>query len=580
MNHFQLRIGGRLAAAFGLVLTLTLAFGLLGINRMSALNDAAGEIDDNWLPSVRSAGVINTLLSDYRVYEFDHVMSKADQDKDEADKDLKRTGDALNAEIKTYEKLISSPEERKQFERFQTALAAFLVEHEQVLKLSRNNSTDQAFAVMDGTSRKALDEASDALDAIIKLNNDGASVASKHGDEVYALTRLLIGGFLAVVLALGVVLAWLITRSITRPLAQAVDLVKHIADGDLTQTITVTRRDETGDLLGAMQVMQQSLLRVVTDVRQGAEGVATASAQIAQGNQDLSSRTEQQASALEETSASMEEMGSTAQQNADNARTASQLAQSASSVAVQGGNVVNQVVQTMKDINDSSRKISDIIGTIDGIAFQTNILALNAAVEAARAGEQGRGFAVVAGEVRNLAQRSAEAAKEIKGLINASVERVEQGSALVDQAGSTMQEVVQSIQRVTDIVGEISSASVEQNAGVGQVSEAVSNMDQATQQNAALVEESASAAASLSQQAEQLVRAVSAFRLSHHATTATAPVAHRPAAARPGLPAPVVRAAVAPAPLKPVKPAAAAPLPAPKPVPVTGAGGNDEWESF
>ncbi|MFP8781496.1 MCP four helix bundle domain-containing protein, partial [Hydrogenophaga sp. RWCD_12] len=336
MNHFQLRIGGRLAGAFGIVLTLTLLFALLGINRMAALNETTSEIEENWLPSVRSAGVLNKLIADFRINEFDHVMSKADQDMAEADKDLKKTADALDAEIKTYEKLISSSEERKQFEQFQTAWAAVIAEHQEVMKLSRNNSTDQAFAVMDGTSRKAFEEASAALNAIVKINNDGAAAASQRGDALYSLTRLLIGGFLVVVLTLGVAMAWLITRSITRPLAQAVDLVKHIADGDLTQTISVTRRDETGDLLIAMQGMQQSLLRVVTDVRQGAEGVATASAQIAQGNQDLSSRTEQQASALEETSASMEQMGSTAQQNADNARTASQLASSASSVAVQG----------------------------------------------------------------------------------------------------------------------------------------------------------------------------------------------------------------------------------------------------
>jgi methyl-accepting chemotaxis protein-1 (serine sensor receptor) len=272
-------------------------------------------------------------------------------------------------------------------------------------------------------------------------------------------------------------------------------------------------KDEIAQLLNALHGMQTSLSRVVSHVRQNADSVALASAEIAQGNSDLSARTEQQASALQETSASMEELGSTVQANADNARQANQLAVNASTVAQQGGDVVAEVVSTMKGINDSSKKIADIISVIDGIAFQTNILALNAAVEAARAGEQGRGFAVVASEVRSLAGRSADAAKEIKQLIGTSVERVEQGSTLVDRAGLTMSEVVSAIRRVTDIVGEISAASSEQSAGMAQVGEAVTQMDQATQQNAALVEQSAAAAQSLKQQAQQLVQAVAVFKL-------------------------------------------------------------------
>jgi len=277
--------------------------------------------------------------------------------------------------------------------------------------------------------------------------------------------------------------------------------------------------DDTS-LMAQLQQMQNSLGEVVAAVRGNADNVATASAEIAQGNTDLSQRTEQQAAALEQTAASMEEFGATVRQNADNAKQANQLAMSASEVAITGGEVVGQVVQTMKGINDSSKRIADIIGVIDGIAFQTNILALNAAVEAARAGEQGRGFAVVASEVRSLAQRSAGAAKEIKGLINASVERVEQGSALVDRAGATMTEVVASIRRVTDIMGEISAASTEQSAGVAQVGEAVAQMDQATQQNAALVEEGAAAAESLRDQAQQLVQTVAVFKLSAGAAAA------------------------------------------------------------
>ncbi|GAB3192837.1 methyl-accepting chemotaxis protein [Hydrogenophaga aquatica] len=329
--------------------------------------------------------------------------------------------------------------------------------------------------------------------------------------------RLVLSGLGALVLG-GVLLGvgLLIARSILRQLggepAEANAITHRMAQGDLSIGISLRAGDDSSIMHG-IKAMRDNMGQIVARVRHGSEAVATASAEIAQGNQDLSQRTESQASALEQTAASMEELGSTVRQNADNARQANQLAQSASSVAVQGGEVVSQVVQTMREINDSSRKIADIISVIDGIAFQTNILALNAAVEAARAGEQGRGFAVVAGEVRSLAQRSAEAAKEIKALITDSVGRVEQGSELVDRAGATMQEVVASIRRVTDIMGEISAASTEQSEGVAQIGEAVQSMDQATQQNAALVEEMAAAATSLNSQAQDLVQAVAVFRV-------------------------------------------------------------------
>jgi len=311
-------------------------------------------------------------------------------------------------------------------------------------------------------------------------------------------------------------LSALLTRLVLRPIGGEPSTAAHItslvAQGDLTGKIDVAPGDHNSMLL-QLKIMQSGLSEVVAAVRRGSEGVANASAEIEQGNQDLSARTESQASAVEETAASMEELGSTVRQNADAARQANQLAMDASTVAVRGGEVVGQVVETMKDINDSSRKISDIISVIDGIAFQTNILALNAAVEAARAGEQGRGFAVVATEVRSLAGRSAEAAKEIKTLINDSVERVERGTSLVNVAGTTMTEVVSSIRRVTDIMGEISIASNEQASGVSQVGEAVVQMDQATQQNAALVEQMAAAASSLKSQADELVKTVAVFRL-------------------------------------------------------------------
>jgi methyl-accepting chemotaxis protein len=308
-------------------------------------------------------------------------------------------------------------------------------------------------------------------------------------------------------------------RAIARALTKANDSCEAIASGDLSGRIDADGIGETRKLLQSMERMRASVAAAVSSVRNNADSVATASMQIAQGNLDLSGRTEQQASALQQTAATLEELGATVRNNADNAKQANQLAQGASAVATQGGEVVGRVVSTMQGISDSSRKISDIIGVIDGIAFQTNILALNAAVEAARAGEQGRGFAVVASEVRNLAQRSAAAAKEIKTLICCSVEQVEQGTGLVDQAGKTMGEIVDSIQRVSAIVAEITSASVEQSSGIQQVGDAVGQMDQATQQNAALVEESAAAAESLKAQAQQLVHAVAVFKLAHERQT-------------------------------------------------------------
>ena len=381
------------------------------------------------------------------------------------------------------------------------------------------------------------------------------------------------------VLLAGVIVAWVV-RSITVPIRQAVQVAQTVAQGDLSSRIEVKGHDETAELLRALKAMNDSLAGVVATVRGNAESVATASAQIAQGNQDLSQRTEEQASALQQTAASMEQLGSTVTQNADNARQADQLAQGASRVAGEGGEVVAQVVQTMKGINDSSRRIADIIGVIDGIAFQTNILALNAAVEAARAGEQGRGFAVVAGEVRSLAQRSAEAAKEIKSLITASVEQVEQGTTLADKAGATMGEVVHSIKRVTDIMAEISAASAEQSSGVKQVGDAVSQMDQATQQNAALVEESAAAAESLKGQAQQLVQAVSIFKVAGATASKPAPVAAVHGGTTGHVQKPAGHAA-RPAPSAARAPKKAAPAAQPaKPTATAATSDADEWATF
>jgi methyl-accepting chemotaxis protein-1 (serine sensor receptor) len=357
------------------------------------------------------------------------------------------------------------------------------------------------------------EKARQALTPLVKLQVDVAKQEYAKNLELTGTIRWIAVTSLVIGLPLAGLWAFFLIRAISQAMNRAVDVAHAVAQGDLTHRIASTGNDELARLMRALASMSEALVKVVSEVRHGSEGVATASAEIAQGNQDLSGRTESQASALEQTAASMEELASTVKQNADNARQANQLAVQASSVAAKGGEVVGQVVQTMRGINDSSKKIADIISVIDAIAFQTNILALNAAVEAARAGEQGRGFAVVAAEVRSLAGRSAEAAKEIKSLISASVERVEQGTALVDQAGSTMSEVVDAIRRVTDIMSEISAASNEQSQGVAQVGEAVTEMDRSTQQNAALVEQMAAAASSLKSQSQELVQVVAAFRL-------------------------------------------------------------------
>jgi methyl-accepting chemotaxis protein-1 (serine sensor receptor) len=380
---------------------------------------------------------------------------------------------------------------------------------------------DAAVAGVDREPARLLAESGKKI-AATSAAVSAQAAADAHQATVASLVLMLVVGVAGI--GVGIVFS----RSITRPVDRAVGLARTIADGDLTAKVQVVGRDEIAELLKALASMQGSLASVVGHVRENAETVAAASSQIALGAGDLSARTEEQASALQQAASSMEELGTTVRQNADNATQANQLAQGASAVARKGGDVVGEVVATMKGISESSRRVVDIISVIDGIAFQTNLLALNAAVEAARAGEQGRGFAVVANEVRNLAQRSADAAKEIKALISASVERVEQGTALVDQAGATMTEIVSSITRVTDIMGEITVASAEQSQGVGQIGEAITHMDDATQQNAALVEESAAAAESLKEQAHKLVETVAVFKLAGHGAAGGA----RPAVAR------------------------------------------------
>jgi methyl-accepting chemotaxis protein len=421
--------------------------------------------------------------------------------------------------LKAFEKDLITDAGRNAYRGIASATDAFWAVGTENVRLVQQGQKEAAFDMLVSRTIPARNQLLAALHA------ERERQTRVLGEDLQAIeadshtTRLVLVS-LAAGTALGLIaFSWYIAGILRRRVLVAQEVGVQVRDGNLAMAIRDDARDEISPLLATLREMQTALAGVVGAVRQNADGVATASAQIAQGNADLSSRTEEQASALEQTAASMEELSSTVRQNADNARQGNQLAQNASTVAVRGGEVVGQVVDTMKGINDASRKIADIIGVIDGIAFQTNILALNAAVEAARAGEQGRGFAVVASEVRSLAGRSAEAAKEIKGLISDSVQRVEQGTVLVDQAGTTMTEVVAAIRRVTDIMGEISAASTEQSQGVAQVGEAVTQMDQATQQNAALVEESAAAAESLKLQAQQLVQAVAVFKLAQGADT-------------------------------------------------------------
>jgi methyl-accepting chemotaxis protein len=376
----------------------------------------------------------------------------------------------------------------------------------------------------------------DAMRALLaEMQNNETSLLTQRTAEALALrsqTQAMLLGGAVIEILLSMLIAYWNASNVVRPLREAIGVARRVAQGDLTASVAVTSKDETGELMEALKTMNDNLRRIVSDVRSGTETIATASTEIARGNLDLSSRTEEQASSLEETASSMEELTGTVQQNAANARQASDLASTASDVAGKGGAVVAQVVDTMGSINASSRKIVDIIAVIDGIAFQTNILALNAAVEAARAGEQGRGFAVVATEVRNLAQRSAGAAREIKTLIGDSVEQVEVGTRLVDQAGATMHDVVESVKRVSDIVAQIASASEEQRSGIEQVNQAIVQMDQVTQQNAALVEQAAAAAESLQEQSARLATAVGIFNTGAlSARQAQAPVVRSHAAA-------------------------------------------------
>ncbi len=514
----NLKIGTRLALGFGAVLLLLSAVAAMGLSRMALIQGNLSDIADVNNPEASLAYVMRGALfreqsavrdlaleSDVaKMQAINAEMLKSRADYDAAEDGLYKMFTTTDGTTQPeLDSLARTKEIKTKVRPIVTAIAA----------LGLANKNDEAAALMLLQGKPEMQKWQDALSDLTALEDKLNGQSAAEAAVAYRSAVWLVSGLCAVALIAGVALAVVITRSITRPIQQAVQVATTVASGDLSARIEVKGNDETAQLLRSLSEMNDNLARVVGQVRTSSDSIATGSAQIATGNADLSQRTEEQASNLQQTAASMEQLSGTVRTNADTAVQANKLAAQASAAAAQGGEKVGAVIATMQDIATSSKKIADIIGVIDGIAFQTNILALNAAVEAARAGEQGRGFAVVASEVRSLAGRSADAAKEIKTLIGASVERVEVGTKQVDEAGSSMNEIVAQVQRVSQLIGEISSATAEQATGIGQVGDAVTQLDQVTQQNAALVEESAAAAESLKQQAAQLAQLVSVFRV-------------------------------------------------------------------
>ncbi|ONN67568.1 methyl-accepting chemotaxis protein [Herbaspirillum sp. VT-16-41] len=538
---YDLKIAHKLNAAFLVVLVFIVGLGGFAIAQLGQVNQSSTDIARNWLPSMSTLSKISLALARSRSFDMQQLL--ADDKKEEqasrerADKQMAM----LMKEVTEYGKLVSEPREKELYPEIQRNVAEYKQLHDRISALFQDGQKQAGHALLNSASTPVYRKLQEQISELSEVNSKGAAVSDATATQVYEQARLAIIVLVVACITLSMILSWWIARLVARPLTNAVAIARQVAEGDLTADIPSAHRDETGQLLDALKQMNGNLLNIVREVRQGTDTISTASAEIATGNMDLSSRTEQQAGALEETASAMEELTSTVRQNSDNARQANQLAVSASEIAQSGGQVVGKVVDTMGAINESSRKIVDIIGVIDGIAFQTNILALNAAVEAARAGEQGRGFAVVASEVRSLAQRSAAAAHEIKGLIDDSVTKVDTGSKLVHEAGQTMNEVVASVKRVSDIVAEITAAGAEQSQGIEQINNAVVQMDENTQQNAALVEQAAAAAKALQEQATRLSQTVGVFRLdSSHVPvpmmqTAAAPVVRDITPARPAV---------------------------------------------
>jgi methyl-accepting chemotaxis protein len=516
----NMKIGTRLAAAFGAVVVLLVGVALLAIQSLGALNTTTDVIVNKLYPqSILAIDILGQ--TNENATAMRNMLLLDDREKLNAEiKALNDGKQLVTDKFNKLESMLSSDAGRKSFQEIQALRAKYQAGQAEFMKLAASGATMDATALLMGPLRQDQEAYTNRLKAFVKGGNIFMEKSSKGAEEQYHSKRLIIAAMAVVAVLLAIGLSIWIARSITQPVNYAVKIARTVASGDLSSNIDVRSKDEIGQLLLALRDMNDGLQKLVGEVRSSADTIATASNEIASGNMDLSSRTESQASALEETASAMEELTSTVKQNADNAHEANQLAAKASNVAVNSGQVVSQVVDTMASIAESSRQIVNIISVIDGIAFQTNILALNAAVEAARAGEQGRGFAVVASEVRSLAQRSAAAAKEIKGLIDDSVAKVDSGSKLVEEAGTTMKNVVDSVRHVTGIVSEISSASAEQTSGIEQVNQAIMQMDASTQQNAALVEQAAAAAQSLQTQATKLAQVVGVFKLREGASVA------------------------------------------------------------
>jgi methyl-accepting chemotaxis protein len=582
MNLNAMKLSTRLTAGFGVVTVLAMSIAAFSGWQQFALSKELDTVANNRMVKVEQFSQVQDNL-DGMARRVRNILLVRDTALEDAERRRLAELRASNAKLLgELDPTLRLPRSRELFQVIQDTGPQFDRAIDQVVALDAKGETEAA-------TRLLMSEASDLQNRLFKAVDDSAlhqqELARTLADEARASARqstLLMLGMAFLAAAVGGLVGWRILRNLSRQLgAEPAELsaaASQVAAGDLAPVPGAARAPQ-GSVLAALGDMQQSLAQIVAQVRTSSDSIATGSSQIATGNADLSHRTEEQASALQQTAATMEELSGTVRHNAEGARQADQLAKGAAGVAGRGGEVVGQVVSTMQSIQDSSRRIGDIIGVIDSIAFQTNILALNAAVEAARAGEQGRGFAVVAGEVRSLAQRSAEAAREIKALIGRNVEQVEQGTALVDRAGQTMQEIVASIQRVSDIVGEISSATAEQSNGIDQVGGAVTRMDQMTQQNAALVEQSAAAAESLKTQAQQLVNLVSVFRLASGQAARMAPA--RPAdnpAIRPTAQAPAA-AATTSRPTRSAATAVNAPAASPKAAAAT-AEANDDWTLF
>ena len=596
MRFSDFKMGSKLGLAFGALLVITLLLGSVALMQLSRMHQAMQMLGESSLPSVAEAGNIRSQWNRFRRLDSHFLQSQSAQDAQALQQQMQTVLGSITQSEKNYEALPHSEEELVLMRTYLQNRQAYIAAHQKfvdaAMKLHLNTgesvNLDELGRMYRQDAEPSFAALAESVGKLVALTQRDAKGVSEQGKTVYSSAQWWVGCFMAGSALLALLFGVLVTRSVTRPANLAVQAAERIANGDLTHPIPPAGKDEMGVLMGTLEQMRSNLNSVVQRVRYNAESVATASEQISSGTTDLSSRTEEQASALQQTAASMEQLSSTVRQNADSALQANQLALGASQVAAQGGDVVGEVVENMRGITESSRKISDIIGVIDSIAFQTNILALNAAVEAARAGEQGRGFAVVDGEVRSLAQRSAEAAKEIKQLINSSVDSVTAGTALVDKAGTTMQDVVSSIRRVTDLVGEISAASTEQSQGVMQVGEAITQMDTTTQQNAALVEESAAAAESLKRQAQELVQAVSHFKVTGSAVFSNlAPVAQArasttataSAAARAHTPVQTVKASPSkPVALAPAQPKAASAKSSASQAPAPGS--EDDWETF